>query len=306
MTFDVKPETTFNNFKNNSEEQYIIEYNKPHYEAIDLYDRRHSLKKTNFAIRRFLKHVEDKDFDGKVNLENKAIILMGENSLQIELIRFTKSTDGVSDKRETVFTGVKAVWYDRPFRELINNHYHGDINDFYVTIDNMGDEFEEIKTSSGSVPKNLALQFIQNLRLIVSGGSKERVDRGIFKIHHDLQIAPVHVVKILEELDITCRPQCVMKKSENEYERGTAPDWLINLSDKPHEIDYSVEELTEEEKRVFAKAKGGKITVIRGGCKCHHNKSDHKLIGTMCAYHQTCGCNRFKLRTDTKETIEVK
>lgn len=295
---------TLGRLKSNSEAQYIAEYDRPHYEARDLYDRRAFLKKNNYAIRRFLKHIEDEDFDGKADLENKASVLMKENSLQIELIRFTQSTDGTSDEREAVFTGVKSVWYDKPFRELIHGHYHGDINDFYYTIEHMKND--EISTSSGLVPKNLALQFIQNLRLIVSGGSKERADRGIFKIHHDLQIAPTHVVKILEELDITCRPQCVMKKSENEYERGSAPDWLVSLADKPHEIDYSVEELTEEEKRVFAKAKGGKITVIRGGCKCHHNKSDHNLIGTMCAYHQTCGCNRFKLRTDTKQTIEVR
>jgi hypothetical protein len=300
----MKHETAFKNLKKNSEDQYIEEYDRPHYEARDLYDRRSLLKKNNYAIRRFLKYIEDEDFDGKVDLENKASVLMKENSLQIELIRFTQSIDGTSDEREAVFTGVKSVWYDKPFRELIHGHYHGDINDFYYTIEHMKND--EIRTSSGSVPKNLALQFIQNLRLIVSGGSKERADRGIFKIHHDLQIAPTHVVKILEELDITCRPQCVMKKSENEYERGKAPDWLVNLADKPHEIDYSVEELTEEEKRVFAKAKGGKITVIRGGCKCRHNKSDHDLIGTMCVYHETCGCNRFKLRTDTKQTIEVR
>jgi len=290
--------------KINSEAQYIAEYDRPHYEARDLYDRRAFLKKNNYAIRRFLKHIEDRDFDGKADLENKASILMKENSLQIELIRFTQSIDKISDEKEAVFTGVKSVWYDRPFIELIDEHYHGDINDFYFTIENL--KQDEIRTNWGSVPKNLALQFIQNLRLIVSGGSKERADRGIFKIHHDLQIAPTHVVKILEALDITCRPQCVMKKSENEYERGNPPKWLVSLADKPHEIDYSVEELTEEEKRVFAKAKGGKVIVMRGGCKCGHNKSAHDLIGTMCTFHKTCNCNTFKLRTDTKEIIEVR
>ena len=290
---------TFYKLKEKTLQQFIKEYDEPHYEARDLYDRKANLKKTNFVLRRTLKDLESKDFPEKVDLEKKINDLRMDITTQIELIRFTKSTDGTSDEKETIFTGVKAVWYDRPFRELINIFYHHDINDFYVTIENM--KGDEIRTSWGRVPKNLALQFIQNLRLIVSGGSVERSNRGIFKIHHDLQIAPAHVVIILGELDIKCRPQCVMKKSESEYERGMAPDWLIDLADKPHELNCWEQELTEEEKRVFANVKGSKVTVIRGGCKCGHKKGDH-YMNKSC---EMCECNTFKLRTDTKETIEI-
>ncbi len=296
--------TTLTNLRENAEKRFIEDYDEPHYEARELYDRRIELKKTNSALKRLVKYMGDQDLPDRTKLEADIQQLKLEISTQIELIRFTQSIDGTTSSTETVFTGIKAVWYDKPFRLLIKDHYYGDINEFYHTVENL--KGDKISTNAGHVPKNLALQFIQNLRLIVSGGSAERYNRGIFKIHHDLQIAPAHVVKILEDLDITCQPQCVMKKSESEYERGTAPKWLISLADKPHEIDYSVEELTEEEKRVFAKAKGGKVTVIRGGCKCNHNKSDHNLIGTMCLYHKTCGCNKFKLRTDTKQTIEVR
>lgn len=294
--------STFYKLKNNTLLQFIKEYDEPHYEARDLYDRKANLKKTNFVLRRTLKDLESKDFPEKADLEKKINELRMDITTQIELIRFTKSTDGTSDEKETIFTGVKSVWYDGPFRELIDIFYHDDINDFYVTIENM--KGSEISTSWGTIPKNLALQFIQNLRLIVSGGSVERYNRGIFKIHHDLQIAPTHVVIILKELGITCRPQCVMKKSESEYERGKAPKWLIDLAYDKHELNSWGDELTEEEKRVFAKAKGGKVIVMRGGCKCGHNKSDHSLLG--CTYYKTCNCNTFKLRTDTKETIEVK
>lgn len=295
--------TTLGNLRSTAKSQFIEEYAEPHYEARELYDRRTELKKTSSALRRLVKYMGDQDLPNRTQLEADIQQLRSEITSQIELIRFTQSIDGTSDSTETIFTGVKAVWYDRPFKLLIQDHYHGDINEFYFIIENMKDD--EISTGAGYVPKNLALQFIQNLRLLVSGGSVERFNRGVFKIHHDLQIAPPYVVDIMKELGFFCESTCVMKRSEKEFERGKAPDWLINLADKPHEIDYSVEELTEEEKRVFAKAKGGKITVIRGGCKCRHNKSDHKLIGTMCTYHETCGCNKFKLRTDTKETIEV-
>lgn len=292
-------ETALKNLKEKSEENYIEEYNDPYYKARELYDRKTSLKKTNFVLRRLMKNSVNKE-PVKTISEYEAIYLIIQNNVQIKLIKFTQSMDGTSDKKETIFTGGKAVWYDRPFRELIDKYYTGDINDFYLTIDRMKDE---IKTSVGKVPKNLALQFIQNLRLIVSEGSRDRADRGIFKIHHDLQIAPTHVVIILEALGISCRPQCVMKRSENEYERGNAPDWLISLADKPHERDYSVEELTDEEKRVFAKVKKTQMIVMEGGCTCGHSKGDHnREKNCMTGY---CECVKFKLRINTKRVIEV-
>ena len=82
---------------------------------------------------------------------------------------------------------------------------------------------DDVDTGAGKIPKNLALQFIQALRLIVADGSASRQNRGIFKIHHDLQIAPTHVVEILEEFGEHCEPTCVMSRSELEYERGEAP-----------------------------------------------------------------------------------
>ena len=103
---------TFYKLKNNTLLQFIKEYDEPHYEARDLYDRKISLKKTNFVLRRTLKDLESKDFPEKANLEKKINDLRMDITTQIELIRFTKSTDGTSDKKETIFTGVKSVWYD--------------------------------------------------------------------------------------------------------------------------------------------------------------------------------------------------
>ena len=123
----------YDNLKRTANIQFIEEYNKPHYEARDLYDKRTSLKKTNFALRRLMKNPESKE-PVKTVLEYKIIYLIMGITTQIELIRSTESTDGTSDEKESVFTGGKAVWYDRPFRELICNFYHGDINEFYRII----------------------------------------------------------------------------------------------------------------------------------------------------------------------------
>ncbi len=296
---------SFQNLKEKALDKFITEYDEPHYDARELYDRRASLKKTNFALRRFLKFIEEKAFDGKGQLELDIAELMRDITTQVELIRFTKSTDGISDETDAIFTGVKAVWYDVPLKTLIKTHYQFetmDINDFYRFIENQSGD--KIDTGAGVIDKNLALQFIQALRLIVSGTSTDRYNRGIFRIHHDLQIAPPHVVDILELFGHHCEPTCVMKKSESEFEKGDAPKWIVNLADKPYERDYSVEELTEEEKRVFANAGKTKssMIVIEGGCTCHHTSRDHYHREGTCSL---CECSKFIKRMNTKRTIEV-
>jgi len=296
-------ETTYQNLKEKSESQYVEDCGNWCYDARDLYDKRTSLKKSNFAVRRFLKYIGEKEFHDKINLEVKLHSLMRANVAEIEIIKFTKSVDKISNSKETVFTGVKAVWYDVPLKTLIKRHYNGDINEFYMLIEAM--QGDDVDTGAGKIPKNLALQFIQALRLIVADGSASRQNRGIFKIHHDLQIAPTHVVDILKEFDEYCEPTCVMARSELEYERGNAPKWLISMADKGYTKPvFSEEELTDEEKRVFAKAKGGKVIVMEGGCKCGHNKASHKSVHGWCKW-QGCDCNKFKLRINTKKVIEV-
>lgn len=296
-------ETTIKNLEEKSGVNYILECGNGCYDARELYDKRTALKKTNYTIRRFLKFIEDKNFIGKAIIQQKATALIRNNVVQVELIRFTKSIDGISDSTETVFSGVKSVWYDVPLKTLIKSHYNGDINDFYRLIEAM--KGDTVDTGAGKISKSLALQFIQALRLIVADGSVSRQNRGIFKIHHDLQISPPNVVEILEEFGEHCEPMCVMARSELEYERGDAPKWLISMADKGYTKPINrEEELTEEEKRVFAKAKGGKIIVMESGCKCSHNKASHKSVHGWCKW-QGCDCSKFKLRNNTKRVIEV-
>ena len=130
-----------------------------------------------------------------------------------------------SKSREVVFTGVVG---EKNYVEHLKN-----VLDKVRDVEDMKKLLARYRLQSDEGAITTAEILQQVILIVTRTGNDEAINRAVFKLHHDYQISPVALAKILDSHGILkCIGSCIMGRSSKEFAKHEKPQWLINVENE--------------------------------------------------------------------------
>lgn len=215
-----------------------------------------AIKKSLPTLEIFVKRLEESDipYDLFSDRIDKIRRVIRNAKMQLEILRTTPTIDKPSRLKDVEFTGISTgYWYEKAFTNLlidkriyaVENLIHFlDINknakSFSISIGHVHGKEKFVEINYDDV-----LKITNQIRIIkavtdsiksnrMNESQKSRINRAIYKLHHEFQISPTILVKILvDRLGLLqCYNTCIMKRSEFEFEKHDTPKWLLDYTEK--------------------------------------------------------------------------
>lgn len=231
----------------------------------EVYQKTHALNKIHRKITYYENEIMKLKIGMKISpLLNHISQIKGEIKTQLLAWDGVKTSDVISDSKETVFTGLVGImWYEYPLKHFLE-HLVGKtitrvddnkiwkittmkellrfVSEYYEGVEHI--TVAEYDTWTMTIPKNVLMALLQQLIIVdthqylktdpldMRHAKTERLNRAVHKIHSEFQISPKYIVDLFNEFNLLdCSANCIMNRSTKVLMKDP-PEWIKKMLEK--------------------------------------------------------------------------